>query len=491
MGLFDFVKQHHRIGLAPDFLGQLTGIVVAHISGRRSDNPRYRMLLHEFGHIQPDQRFGRVKKLVCQCFHQFGLSHACGTGKDEGYRFLLVGNSGTASLDGTHHGVHRFVLPHDLFLDPGTQLVDLFILHFGDAGGGDPRPELDHPGQFLCRQHHLVLFCLQSIQLFAQSELFLFVFSQGPVFFFGFLFPVCALRFDLFPFLFELVQVLLGFLQVLQAGRMNRKERPCLVQQVDCLVGQIPVCNIPLRQSDRPHKNRIGNADPMEIFVPILDALQNLIGRLNAGLLHDDRLEAALQCRILFDILPVFGKGRGTDHLNFSPAEGRLQDVGGVHASLGIPRTHNGVHLVNNQNYIAQGPHFVDQSFDSRLKLSSELGAGHKGGQIQKLNLLILQLVGHLPRHDPLSKSFGNGRFAHTRFTDQTGIVLLMAAENLHKTGKLPVSADDPTQFPLPGFIGQISAVQRQILPLLILFPFLLVGGRSLGFGRRPFLGSL
>ncbi len=41
VGLLDFVQQQHGVRMARDRLGQQTALVMAHVSGGRTDQPRY------------------------------------------------------------------------------------------------------------------------------------------------------------------------------------------------------------------------------------------------------------------------------------------------------------------------------------------------------------------------------------------------------------------------------------------------------------------
>ena len=51
MRLFHLVQQDDAVGLAPHGLGQLTALVVAHVSRRRADQTADGELLHVFAHI--------------------------------------------------------------------------------------------------------------------------------------------------------------------------------------------------------------------------------------------------------------------------------------------------------------------------------------------------------------------------------------------------------------------------------------------------------
>ena len=74
----------------------------------------------------------------------------------------------------------------------------------------------------------------------------------------------------------------------------------------------------------------------MELLVIVGDAPEDLQGVLHIGLVDHHRLEAALQGGVLFDVLAVLVEGGGADDLDLAPAQGGLEDVGGVHAALGI-----------------------------------------------------------------------------------------------------------------------------------------------------------
>ena len=47
VGLLNLIKQDHGIGFPADFLGQLTGLIIAHIAGGRADDPGDGVFLHK------------------------------------------------------------------------------------------------------------------------------------------------------------------------------------------------------------------------------------------------------------------------------------------------------------------------------------------------------------------------------------------------------------------------------------------------------------
>ena len=62
MRFLDLIEKNNGIRFAAYLLRQLTRFVVTDIPRRRSDDPRYRVLLHEFAHVKAYKRFGRIKQ---------------------------------------------------------------------------------------------------------------------------------------------------------------------------------------------------------------------------------------------------------------------------------------------------------------------------------------------------------------------------------------------------------------------------------------------
>ena len=129
-------------------------------------------------------------------------------------------------------------------------------------------------------------------------------------------------------------------------------------------------------------------------------------------------------------MLAVFLLGGGPDHLELSPAEGGLEDVGGVDGALGGACPDEGVQLVDEENHIAQPLYLPENPLDPLLKLPPVLGARHRGGEIYRQNPFVQQGGGHLMPGDPLSQGLGNGGLAHPRVSQQHRVVLAPAAES-------------------------------------------------------------
>ena len=62
----------------------------------------------------------------------------------------------------------------------------------------------------------------------------------------------------------------------------------------------------------------------MVFFVVIFDAADDIRCVVDGRLCHGDRLEAALQCGVFFNVLAVLGERRCADDLNFAAGQRRL-----------------------------------------------------------------------------------------------------------------------------------------------------------------------
>ena len=197
---------------------------------------------------------------------------------------------------------------------------------------------------------------------------------------------------------------------------------------------------------------------------------------------HRHRLKTPFQCRILLYVLTVFGKSGGADDLDISPAQGRLEDIGSIHTAFGIPGPHDGMHLINKQDHVAQAPYLIQQALHAAFHLSPILGARYQSGHIQLPDLLIQQLIGGLPCGNAGSQAFYDGSLTYSRLADQTGIIFQPAVQYLHCTGKLCFPSDKSIQLPLFCLLGQRDAEGIQIfmsrrldcffLRRCVLFPF-------------------
>ena len=76
MRLLDLVEQDHLVRPPPHRFGERAALLVADIARRRADQPRDRVLLHVFRHVDADQRVLVVEQECGQRLGQLGLADA-------------------------------------------------------------------------------------------------------------------------------------------------------------------------------------------------------------------------------------------------------------------------------------------------------------------------------------------------------------------------------------------------------------------------------
>ena len=429
------------------------------------------MLFHELGHIEADERVGRVKEVLCELLDKLGLADARRTDEDKAHRLVLGRDAHAVAADGRGDRFDGLVLTDDMLFEALVELAQAAELILADARGGDLRPQLDHAGKVVhcelrvalrAKRVELVLrLHLKALELGQALEIRLLRALQE--------LALLAVVLDLAAQLHAAVDVLIVQVEV----------GACLVDEVDGLVRQETVGDVALGQQHCLTQDTLGNFDAVELLVVVGDALQNFERVLHVRLVDRDRLEAALERGVLFNVLAILGERRRADDLNFASGERRLQDVGGVHAALGVARADDVVHLVDDKDDVAHLADLLDEALHAALELAAELRARDERGEVKKINLLASQLERHVTRDDALGEALGNGRLADARLTDQAGVVLLAAVQNLDDAFDLLLAADDRVELAVACALGEIDAVGVEEFVLAPLFD-LLVAARAL-----------
>ena len=119
--------------------------------------------------------------------------------------------------------------------------------------------------------------------------------------------------------------------------------RARLVDQVDGLVRQAAVREIALGQPGSRLQGLRLVGHLVVLLVLRSDALEDAYGLVDAGLTHQDRVEAPLQGLVRLDEAVIFVQGVGTDHLHAALCQGRLQHARGVQSTAAGAGPHYGV----------------------------------------------------------------------------------------------------------------------------------------------------
>ena len=122
--------------------------------------------------------------------------------------------------------------------------------------------------------------------------------------------------------------------------------------------------------------------------------------------------------------------------------------------------------FINDEDDVARLANLLNETLHAAFKLTTELGASHEGGQVEEKDLLITELEGHFPLDDALGKTLGDGGFTYAWLTDEAGVILLTAVQNLHHTLDFLFSANDGVQLALAGTRREVDAVVIEELAL-------------------------
>ena len=525
--LFNLVKQNDRVRTAADRFGQLTAFLIAHVSGRCANQTRHGEFLHILRHVDADEVLLVVKQRRGKRFGELRFADAGRTQEQErAERTVRVLDTGSASLDCFGNDADCLVLPDDALVERIFQMQQLFALRFHQPRDRDTGPALDDLCNFFFR--YLVaqqiralgilrllfillelLFELRQVAIFELRSFFVLAVFLGS-------FDIAVQLLDLFTQLLDLTDCLffvfplrlhgvealavfgklllqlgkarLGKLVVLvferclfdlhldnlavddvEFGRhrvhFGADHGASLVDEVDCLIGQEPVGDIAVTERCGGNDRGVRNLDAVEDLVSRFQTTQDCNRILNRRLLDQNGLEPALECRVLFDILPVFIERRCADAVQLAARQHRLEEVAGVHRAFGLARADNGMQLVDEEDDSAFG--FLDlgqNSFQPLFKFAAVFCARNQAAHIQREDGLILQCLRHLAGDNPLRQTFDDCRLADARFADENGVVFRFPGQNADHVSDFLITTDDGVHLLLACALDKIGAVFLQRL---------------------------
>ena len=224
----------------------------------------------------------------------------------------------------------------------------------------------------------------------------------------------------------ELDDPALEFVQHLGLGiDLHADARAGLVDEVDGLVGQLPVGDVAMRQRRGGDDGRIGDLDLVMHLVALLQSAQDRDGVFDGRLVDQHFLEAALERGVLLDVLAVFVERRRADAVQLAARERGLEHVAGVHGAFGLAGADHGVQLVDEQDDLAfLLGEIVEHGLEALFELAAELGARDQRAHVEREDAFVLQALGHFAVDDALREAFDDGGLADAGLADQHGVVL-------------------------------------------------------------------
>ena len=218
-------------------------------------------------------------------------------------------------------------------------------------------------------------------------------------------------------------------------------------------------------------------------LVAVAQTLQD-VDRVGQARLGDlDRLEAALERGILLEVLAVLVESGRTDRLQLAAGEQGLEDRGGVDRALGGTGTDEGVDLVDEDDDVAARADLLRDLLEALLEVTAVARAGDERAEVERVELLVLQRLGHVVLDDRLGEALDDGGLADAGLADQDGVVLGAARQDLHDPLDLLLAPDHGVELVVARGLREVAAELVEHLRAAL---SVRRAGRARRRGRRP-----
>ena len=174
------------------------------------------------------------------------------------------------------------------------------------------------------------------------------------------------------------------------APNLNRQRRSSLIHQINRLIRQEPIRNIPMAQLRRRHNRRVLDPHLVVRLIPLPQPAQNRNRVLDIRLAHIHNLEPPLQRRILLDVLPILIQRGRANRAQLSPRQCRLQHIASVNRAFRSSRTHQRMQFVDEQNNLPiRLVNLLQHRLQPFFKLAAKLRPRQHRSQVQRDHPLI------------------------------------------------------------------------------------------------------
>src|SRR5699024_5292813 len=110
------------------------------------------------------------------------------------------------------------------------------------------------------------------------------------------------------------------------------------------------------------------------------------------------------------------------------------------------------------QHDVTAGADLLEHLLQALLEVTAVTGPGDERPEVEGVELLVFERFGDVPADDVLREPFNHRGLAHTGFTDEDGVVLRAAREDLHDPFDLVRPADDGVEFSVAAGLGEVTA---------------------------------
>ena len=109
-----------------------------------------------------------------------------------------------------------------------------------------------------------------------------------------------------------------------------------------------------MRKLGSGEQGLISDTNAVMNLISWLQSAENTDGVLRRWLINQNLLKSTLESLVLLNVLAILIVGRGTNASDLTTGQGRLEQVGGIHGTPGGTSTDHSVHLIDEQNNLAQ-----------------------------------------------------------------------------------------------------------------------------------------
>ena len=473
--LLDLVEQHDRVRVTTNGLGKLTALVVAHVTRRATDELGDLKLATELGHVEADERVLAAKEVLGERLGELGLARAGGTQEDKaaaGATRILERRA--AAAHGLGDGLDSLVLADDAGLEHAFGLQQAPALALGERGNRHARGHGHDVGNLGDVDGERA-----GVELGGPGGLGLGELNLGGLLLLGDLgglVHVVALG-GLLRGGLELLYAMLGLAHRLgRAIRGDASAGTGLVNEVDGLIGQEAILDVAVGKVRGGLDSTLRIAHMVVLLVARLERGQDLDRVLDARLLDIDGLEATLEGRVLGEVLAEFlGRG-GADNLEGTAREHGLEHRARVDGALSRTGTDDGVHLVDKQDDVVGFGGLLDHVLEALLKLAAILGTRHEARQVERPDILVHEVLGHVAGCNLLSQALDDGRLAHAGVAQNERVVLGAARKNFHHTLDFLFATNYRVELAVARLLREVG---RELLKRIGATPLLLRGIRA------------
>ena len=166
------------------------------------------------------------------------------------------------------------------------------------------------------------------------------------------------------------------------------------VHEIDRLVGEEPIGNVPIRVHGGCDECGIGDLYSEVGLVSGSKTTQDGDGGSDAGCFNHDGLKSTSERLVLLDVFPVFIQRRGADEFE-TTSQGWLDHVSSVKRSFRFSKIEKGVKFVDKADNSSFGIrlrflNILQEVLELLLKLPTNAAAGNKTRQVDREQPLLL-----------------------------------------------------------------------------------------------------